>query len=37
LAVKGEGVEIASEKHYRLVRPDELTKDEITAYRARLP
>lgn len=32
-----EGVGIASEQHYRLVRPSELTPEELATYRQRLP
>lgn len=29
------GIGVSSERHYRLVRPDELTADDLTAYRMR--
>lgn len=30
-----DGVVIASEKHYRLVSPEEIDEDDLTAYRKR--
>ena len=32
-----DGVTVVSEQHYRLVRPNELTADELDLYRKRLP
>ncbi|MCI4319777.1 MAG: endonuclease [Thermoplasmata archaeon] len=32
-----EGVRVALEQHYRLVRPNELTSEELASYRSRLP
>jgi hypothetical protein len=34
--VTGRGLEVATERHYRLVRPDELTREELESYRKRL-
>ena len=31
------GIVLVSEKHYRLVPPDELTPEDLNAYRERLP
>jgi hypothetical protein len=31
------GIALVSEKHYRLVPPDELTLEDLSAYRERLP
>jgi len=31
-----EGIAIVAEKHYRLVRPDELPSDELETYKIRL-
>jgi hypothetical protein len=30
-----EGIKVSSEKHYRLVKPDELSADELQSYFAR--
>jgi hypothetical protein len=30
-----EGIRVSAEKHYRLVNPDELTEEELEAYRKR--
>ena len=32
-----EGIKVSSEKHYRLVRPDELSSEELESYRIRTP
>ncbi|MGH9948028.1 MAG: hypothetical protein ACRD6X_12630, partial [Pyrinomonadaceae bacterium] len=36
LELKGEDIAIVSEKHYRLVRPDDLTREDLDLYKSRL-
>jgi hypothetical protein len=36
LEVSGDSVRVALEKHYRLVQPDELSREELEAYGRRI-